>query len=165
MFLIMLAAVSLDCAVLPKMEIFGIKPSLTLCVLVCIVAVYGKFSGALAGLAIGALLDVLFAPARGFYSLQNMLTGYIAGVVFEKGMRDDSFLIGILAFGMYLVREVIGAILAAFLGVKIGNFIFLFIRYLLPSAVLTGLVCIPLFMLLRSFMTTGYMKRRRVGLD
>ncbi len=165
LFLILLAAVCLDCAVMTKLEIFGIKPSITLCILMSVAVAYGKLSSALVGLAMGLILDVLFAPARGFYALQNLLTGYAAGVILSRGMRDDAMLIGILAIGMFMLRELIGAVLALVLGVKIGNFFLLLIRYLLPSAILTGIVCIPLFTLLRSFMTSGYMKRRRVGLD
>jgi rod shape-determining protein MreD len=165
LLLIILAAVSLDCAVLTKLSIAGIRLSLSLCVLVCIAVVYGRLSGALAGLAIGVILDILFAPAFGFYSLDNMLTGYIADVIYAKGMRDEPLTIGLFAAGMYLVREAICALLSLMLGVKIGNFLFLLVRYQLPSAILTGIVCVPLFAAMNQMMTTGYMKRRKTGLD
>jgi rod shape-determining protein MreD len=164
-FAIALAAVSIDCAVLAGLGLWGWRPSLSLCVLVASSVLYGKMSGALTGLLIGLMLDVLFAPARGFYTLTNFLTGYAAGAAYERGMREDPFLMGILSVGLYLLREGIAALLALLLGVRIGNILYLFVRYLFPSALLTGLVCVPLFALLRYVMTTGYMRRRRVGLD
>ncbi len=165
LFMILLIAVSLDCTVLTKIHLWDLRISLSLCVLLCIGVTYGKLSGALAGLTAGFIMDVMFGPAFGFYALTNLLTGYVVGAIFSRGMREDPLLIGLLTVGIYLVREGIAAILALLLGAEIRNIFLLLIRYLLPSALLCGAACIPLYMVLRSFMTTGYMRRRRVGLD
>jgi rod shape-determining protein MreD len=165
MVALLVVAVSLDCAVLTKIRLFDLSLSLSLCIIVGIAVSYGKLSGALAGLGVGIMLDLLFAPARGFYTIANLLTGYAAGAVFGRGMRDDPFLIGLLCAGMYVLREAILIVLALLLGVNIGNIAVLIFRYLVPSALLTGLVCIPLFAVLRVFLTSGYMRKRRLGLD
>jgi len=165
LFLLLLVAVSVDCSVLTKISIGGLNLSVTLCVIVSIAVVYGKQSGAFAGLAAGLIMDLLFAPAFGFYAATNMITGYTAGVLFSKGMREDPLLIGLLTIGMYMLREGIAAALSLLLGVDIGNLLLLIVRYLLPSALLCGVACAPLYVLLHAFMTTGYMRKKHAGFE
>ena len=59
--------------------------------------VYGRMSGALSGLCAGVLMDLLFAPVRGFYALIYLVTGYMAGAVCDRGMQQTP-----LAFGVFL---------------------------------------------------------------
>ena len=73
-FGMLLLAVSVDCSVWTKIDLWGLNLSLTLCVVVNLSVVYGKFSGALAGMAAGLIMDGLVSPAPGFYAVANMLT-------------------------------------------------------------------------------------------
>lgn len=165
LFMLLLIAVSLDCSVLAKIHLWDLQLSLSLGIIVCIAVIYGKLSGALSGLVVGLIMDLMFAPAFGLYAMVNLLTGYMAGAMFSKGMRDDPLLVGMLVAGMFVVRECILIMFSLMLGATIINVFVLFIRYLLPSALLCGMLGGALYIALRPFFTTGYMRRRRLGLD
>lgn len=165
-FLLLFFSVALDCAVFTRMQILQLQPCLTLCVMACLGAVYGRMSGALSGLCAGVLMDLLFGPARGFYALIYLVAGYLAGAVYERGMQQTPLAFGLFVGILYIVREVITAVMSLFVGVQLGNALILFIRFILPAAVMTGVLAIPVFLVLRLFLTSGYMAvRHRTGLD
>ena len=80
-------------------------------------------------------------------------------------MREDPLLIGMLCVGMYLLREGITIILALMIGVHPESLLYLLVRYLLPSALLNAAAGVPLYLLMRGFLSRGYMRRKKLGYD
>lgn len=166
MFVILVVVMTVDCTLVANFNLLDWRPSLSLAVILSFAASYGALSGSLCGLCVGVMMDLLFAPVRGFYALIFMLSGYAGGVVFEHGISETPLMFGTLTCVVYIVRELVTMLLTALLGVRIGSFFTLLLRYVLPSAILTGLCAIPIYIVLRAVCEAGFMRiRRRVGLD
>ncbi|MBQ9988377.1 MAG: rod shape-determining protein MreD [Clostridia bacterium] len=162
--LLILVAVGLDCTIMPRIAIFSASARLTLCVIVAISALTGPVNGVICGFLAGILLDMLFPPVRGFYAIIFVSIGYLSGWLYERSMQEGVVAFGFFAAGMHVAMEVIGLVLYAVIGFKIGNVLIFLLRYVLPSAVLSGLVGMVVFLFLRWILSTLFMRRgRNVG--
>ena len=76
MFVILVVVMTVDCTLVANLNLLDWRPSLSLAVILSFAASYGALSGSLCGLCVGVMMDLLFAPIRGFYALIFMLSGY-----------------------------------------------------------------------------------------
>ncbi|MDL2220400.1 rod shape-determining protein MreD [Eubacteriales bacterium OttesenSCG-928-N14] len=145
---------------LARISLLGIRPLLVLCVVVSMGIINGKFTGAMAGLFIGLVMDMLFGPKLGFYGLCMMLTGYLITDIYRRGHGDNNISSGMFSFFAYLLYNVFTLVGALALGVNVGNVLMVFLRYILPSALLTGVCAIGIHFLIRLLFMPHYMQRK-----
>ena len=149
LFFLIVLTVGLDSTLLPSFAFFEIQINLTLCVVVALGVCLGTMTGTITGLLAGYIMDLLFGPARGFYMLIYMLVGYGASSVFSRGMQDSFFFYSLFVACVYVVKELITMMLT------------LLFRYILPSAVLTGVTGFLVYVLIRAFAQTNVMRNRK----
>ena len=106
-------------------------------------------------------MDLLFGPARGFYMLIYMLVGYISTTIFSKGLQDSLVLYSLFVGCTYVVKELATMLLTLLMGVNVGSVPTLLVRYILPSAVLTGLVGYVVYRLIRAMAQLNVMRNRK----
>ena len=161
LFFLIVLTVGLDSTLLPSFAFFEIQINLTLCVVVALGVCLGTMTGTITGLLAGYIMDLLFGPARGFYMLIYMLVGYGASSVFSRGMQDSFFFYSLFVACVYVVKELITMMLTLLLGVNVGSLPTLLFRYILPSAVLTGVTGFLVYVLIRAFAQTNVMRNRK----
>ncbi len=87
-----LAALLLQTAVFPYLEIAGIAPDLMMIVTVAAGYQKGRLPGMFTGLACGLLLDVTSSGVLGVYALFFLFIGYLNGLAKEYYVVNDTFL-------------------------------------------------------------------------
>lgn len=166
MFLMLSFAFALDCALISRIALLGIKPSFTLCVVVAMGAANGRFTGSMAGLLTGAMMDLMFGPQFGFYALLWMAAGYIGSTVCARYLSDSVLACGVVVSITFAVKEILMMVITAIMGVKTENVIILFFRYILPAALLTGACSLPILYCYRWLFNKGFMKKRwRISME
>lgn len=161
LFLLVLLTVGLDSTVFPRLAFWDIQLNLTICVVVALGIVFGPMTGTVCGLLAGYLMDLLYGPARGFYMLIYMLSGYIATTVFSKGLQDSLVLYSLFIGCTYIAKEMVTMVLTLLMGVSVGSIPTLLVRYILPSAVLTGVVGYVVYRLIRALAQLNVMRNRK----
>lgn len=129
---------------------WGLQPDSIICVITSVALVIGGVNAGLYGAAAGLVLGVLFSPAVGAEALAYFVTALLLGVFTRKYFTDNWIFAGVSAMVAHLFKEGIVAAFAALIGSEIAFFA-VFLRYLLPSAVLTGLLTVPVFLVYRHF--------------
>jgi len=160
MFFMLSVAFALDCVLIARIALLGIKPSLTLCMVIAMGAVNGRFTGSMAGLLVGAMMDLMYGPQFGFYAIVWMTVGYIGSAVCKRYIADSILACGVVTAGAFAAKEVLMMVVTALMGVKNENVLVLFFRYLLPAALLTGLCALPFLHCFRWLFGKGFMKKR-----
>ena len=102
MFVILVVVMTVDCTLIANLNLLDWRPSLSLSVILAFAASYGPLSGSLSGLCIGVMMDLLFAPVRGFYALIFVLSGYAGGAVLEHGISETPLMFGALTCVVYI---------------------------------------------------------------
>ncbi|MGI5848861.1 MAG: rod shape-determining protein MreD [Christensenellales bacterium] len=131
--------------VFPNINIMGIAPDLIICTIASMAILEKSMIGAVIGLVCGLVLD-LFTGDIGFYAIPYFVSGAMIFFVRKSVNYIDKFLLpALFAMGAYVIKELLFALLAYMMNAKF-SLSYMFIRYILPEAVLTGL-----FMLLIHF--------------
>ena len=139
LFIITLINVVFTAAVFTKINIAGIAPDLIICTIASIAIIEKSMTGAFIGLICGLALD-LFMGAIGFYALPYFVSGALLFFVRRHITYIDRFLVpALLATGAYVVKELILALLSYMMNLQF-SFSYKLVRYILPEAILTGLV-------------------------
>lgn len=149
---ILIAAIVLQCSVLPWIQIGGITPNLMLITSAAFGLILGDMYGLLTGLACGLLYDILFGTMFGFTGAVLALCGYLCGqfkrVLYVEGIRFPLILIALFDL-MY-----------GFL-----NYVFLFMfrnrlffgtymaQIVLPEIVYTIVLAVPVYPLMHLILT------------
>ncbi len=161
LFFLIVLTVGLDSTLIPSFAIWDIQLNLTLCVVVALGIVFGPMTGTVTGLLAGYIMDLLFGPARGFYMLIYMLVGYLATTIFSKGLQDSLVLYSLFIGCTYVVKELATMLLTLLMGVSVGSVPTLLVRYILPSAVLTGFAGYVVYRLIRAMAQLNVMRNRK----
>ncbi len=147
----------------PKLDAagVGVYPDTLLILCVCFGALGGDLTGVWAGLFGGLMLDVLFATTIGYNALVYTLLGFAAGTMKER-FNTQAFWAGpLMAFAGYLAMQMLNMISIYFI-MRLGfDFWYNLGRYILPGALMTGVVAIPVHLLLRLLFKTRLMQKRK----
>ena len=84
--------ICVESTVLHRIEIYGIVPNLSLCMVVSCSLLFGSTFGRRLGILVGLCQDILFLDILGFYTLLYFLLGQAAGV-FKNGFDQNSLLL------------------------------------------------------------------------
>ena len=138
-------AMVLDCSFMIWVMPFGIHPSLTVCVALAFGIADAPFTGAMAGLFAGLMMDVMYGPVFGYYSLIFLITAYGGSALYRRAFSENTLFPAIGMAGAYVVKELLSYLLALTMGIKTENILLLLLRYILPSALLTGVIGLFLY--------------------
>lgn len=83
----------------------GVKPDVTLIIIVAVAILKGKDYGAIAGMAAGILQDVIFGKPVGLTALSYMFAGYLVGFNSEKIFKENFVVPVVFTAGATVVRH------------------------------------------------------------
>lgn len=136
-------------AIFPNINISGIAPDIIICTMASMAVMEKSLVGAGIGLVCGLALDCFFSGAIGFFAIPYLVTGVIIYFVCTKIKYLDGYILPFLiAIGAYMIKECVSALIVYMLDISY-SFSYMFIRYMVPEALLTGV-----FILLIHFIFT-----------
>lgn len=148
MGLLAFLTICLESTLLHSVEIYGIIPNLSLCVVVSCSLLFGSAFGRRLGLVVGLIQDVLFLDVLGFFSLLYFLLGQTAGL-FKNGFDQDSLLLslGITALFDFCFSLICYLFFHFFQGrIDAGYYL---LHIILPEICYTLIASIPIYYLVR----------------
>ena len=89
--------------------------------------------------------DVMYGPVFGYYSLIFLSTAYGGSALYRRAFSENTLFPAICMAGAYVVKELLSYLLALTMGIKTENILLLLLRYILPSALLTGVIGLFLY--------------------
>lgn len=165
-FVLLLIGLTIDSILFEKIYLFGIRPSLLLGLVIALGAANGRFTGSMAGLAAGLMMDLIFGVFIGYYTLPLMFAGYMASSLYRRVFSNGLIAICTVTAAAFIAREIVHLVLALIVGVKTENVILIFLRYVIPSALLTALCALPVNIFIRYLFGKQFMKKKwRISLE
>ncbi len=137
----------LQSTVLHVIEIRGVIPDTMLIIVVSYALLRGQNAGASTGFFAGLLYDIFFGNSIGFYALVGMLTGYFCGICHRNFYRENF----ILPVTLSAVANIITGLIIYFTGFLFNNSYNVFyyiVSVIIPQAVYTGIVALPIYRVL-----------------
>ncbi len=133
--------------VLHYIEIRGVIPNTTIILVVSYALLRGSTEGAIVGFFTGLLQDIFFGTSIGYFTLFNIITGYLFGRGNHDFYRENYILPMMLcAVAVFLYETIIYIISFLFRGQL--NFIYILSNTLLPETVYSCIFTIPLYRIL-----------------
>lgn len=150
LFLLMVAAVSLQSTLIPVLAAEGVRPDLVLVVVVLSALAGGRETGLLCGVLGGLLQDLLSVGPLGFNVLTKMILGFGFGL-YERKVNQGTLLVPVLAVAVATVFSSLFAILHLLLHGQI-RYIPTFLLMVFPATAYHILLAVPFQLLLNRFM-------------
>ncbi len=149
----------------PGLNIAGIQVDL-LFLLVVSIAVLDKTSVPIIfAAASGLFMDIMYGTVLGVYAISYTAVAAVVMAVFRNTARFNFLMLLGAGVGGYLLKEGVMALLVYILGARF-DFLSMFARYMLPSAVLNGVLLLAAYLLLSKLFSLNWMKPRyKHGLD
>lgn len=160
--LCILFCIYLDSMFFARINILGIRPDAMLATVVSFAVHTGSAAGAGLGVAGGLIIDLLFGRNIGLYGAIYLCAGFGAGYFYKKFYADNVIIPAASAAVLGVVKELLLALIVRLGGARY-SFLNVFLRFILPSALLTGLLC-ALFHALLKPLTVPQIQRRQVVL-
>lgn len=136
--------VVLESILIPTVNLFGLRPDSVIPLIVAMSLVSGAAKGSMYGFTVGLILDVYFSSYLGMYAMGYVFWGIVIGLFADRYFAQNlvfPFFAGSIG---YLFKEGIVAVQLMMMGTTFvaGD---AFWRYFLPSAILTGLISVPVY--------------------
>lgn len=165
-FILLILGLTIDSILFESINLFGIRPSVMLALVIALGAANGRFTGSMAGLTAGLMMDLIFGVFLGYYTLPLMFSGYIASNLCRKVFTNSLAAICIVTAAAFVARELVQLIFALILGIKTENVMLIFLRYIIPSALLTAVFALPVNVFTRYLFNKQFMKKKwRISLE
>lgn len=144
-------------------RVLGAEPDLVLVTLVAIGLLRGSIAGAGAGFAAGLLLDTMTLGTLGVTSILLTVAGYWVGRYGETTAQGRAYAPALAAFAASVAVTLGGVALHYLLGETVAGGEAL--RVLLPTALLSAILAVPVLRLGRAVLGTGVQppRAREVG--
>lgn len=157
-FISLMFAMFMDSAIFARFSILGVVPDCVLAVVVCMGILLGATDAALAGCVVGIIIDVLFGKAVGVNAIAYMTAGMAGGIFYKKYFADNIFIpIATVAVCAFL-KESFMAIVTGFMGGRF-NYFEMLATYIVPSALFTAVLCLPVHIYLKPRLLQSAKKR------
>lgn len=160
----LIVALYLDSVIFPELNILGTRPDMVLAVIASLSMLTGSVTGGIIGLCAGLFSDVFFGKLIGLHALTYMASGICAGFFFEKFYADNLVIAPACAACCSFLKEHVMALVIWLLG---GNFLYgnMLITYIIPCALLTGVLCMLVHIIAKPMMSRQVKQRvdYRVG--
>ena len=138
LLLALLFTLILQLAVVERMAIFGVRPDLTLLVLVLLSLRRGPLVGTLAGFVIGLLQDILVPQTLGMNTFAKSIVGYVLGKSSQNLLLEGPPLhLGLIALSV-LLHDLIFLLLSTHL--DLPRFFTVYFTHAIPTAIYTAVV-------------------------
>lgn len=137
----------LQTTLLPYLSIGGVLPNTALIIVVSYALLRGSISGAMVGFFSGMLMDIFFGTSIGFYALLFLLAGLTIGRSQKEFYRENYLLPVIICSLTAMVYESI-VFITGFVFQGETNILYFLLRLLIPEAVYTAVVTVPIYRLL-----------------
>ncbi len=138
----------IDTIIFTRLSFFGIRPD-TLLMLVVIFSILGGASrGVIAGVAGGLAVDILFGVYIGLTSLLYLIVGVLAGIFYKRYYANNILLPALVVGAGVIIKESLTGLFLMLVGSGF-NFALMMVRYIVPAALMTAGISIPLFLLFR----------------
>lgn len=154
----------LDTMFFNVLNIYGIRPDVTLAAVICFGFLLGSGPAAVTGFAMGLLADVLFNKIVGLTPIAYMVSGYIAGLFYRKFYADNLIIPTVLCVICFFVKEHFFLIASVLTGARPGYFLSL-AAYILPSMLLTGGVCAAVYLFFKKALFKPLWRNKKIDLD
>lgn len=142
--LLLFGALIVQVSIFPWFKLMGAIPELILASVILLGIYSGPTTGAAAGFAGGLLQDLfLRSPHIGVAALAFTAVGYLAGSAERMMMRSSMWIIPAMVFGFVILGELIYLAAGALTGAELA------FGRIVPAAVYTALISIPLIPLVR----------------
>ena len=146
-YLILCIALFLQGGVLNYAKIFGAKPDLLLIAVIFFGLFLGPAAGLESGFAAGLLKDIFALDFLWINAVILAATGFVVGAVntqfFKESKRADFILVFLFTIFSMALHYAIVSILSSSMALDLRDF---FIGSVIPAAIYTGLVSIPVYM-------------------
>lgn len=157
-----LACMFLDSVLFGSLNLWDIKPDMVIALAVALgITVGGRRAGVVCG-SIGLLWDILFYKMLGVNAAIYLLSGVICGKFFRKYYADNALIPALIGLGLSFFKDNVFAIIVALGGGRM-NYGLMLVSYILPCALFTGIMCIPLFYILKPLLArySKYLSEKR----
>ncbi len=146
--LLFILGVYLDSVVFCRFNLYGIRPDVLMVLIVSYAMLMGRLPACILGCALGLFMDAMFGKMIGLTAICYLLAAYVASFFYQK-FYADNLVIPVVISGLGQLFE--EHLMAGAMLLRGGSFAYLktLTTYILPCAVLTGLLCIPLHLLLK----------------
>lgn len=145
--LLSILTVVLQTTLMPVIAIGGVRPNLILSYVVASAAIGGSAAGVCAGTLCGIFLDVTASSYFGFNSIIYLFVGFISGIVFEDYIKSKVSTI-VISIGVIDFLFGIVCYIYKLLSLESYNFFICLWKIIIPEAVYTLLICIPIMVIL-----------------
>ncbi len=137
-------------------NIAGIAPDLLLLIALSVVFLEKTPAGIIFAAGSGLLYDVMFSYYIGINALSYVLAVSLAYAVLRNMTKVRPIVLAGVGFGAYIVREAVMAAVVAAAGYDF-NFLYMLARYILPGALMTAVLMIPAYYLMRILYLKNWM--------
>jgi len=145
-YLILCAALFLQGSILNYAEIFGARPDLLLILVVFFGLFLGPAAGLESGLAAGLLKDIFALDFLWINAFILGMTGFLAGAVntqfFKESKRADFILVFLFTIFSMVLHYAIVLVFSNSMALEFSGF---FMSSVIPAAIYTGLLSIPVY--------------------
>lgn len=156
--LTLMLAIFMDSVIFARFNVLGVVPDCVLVVIVCMGILSGATDAALVGCFTGLFIDILFGRAVGINALAYMLSGMVGGIFYKKYFADNLLIpvatVAVCAF----FKENFMAIVTALTGGTV-NYFEMLAKYMVPSALMTAALCLPVHLYLKPRLLRSAKKR------
>lgn len=146
-----LICIFLDRIVFSNFNVLGIRPDMLMGLTVSFGILIGNTRSQIICGAIGMLYDILVGKLIGLNCAVYVVAGLVAGFFFRKFYTDNVIFPAVVTLILSFVRENILAAVVAVSGVQF-NYIMMLFTYIIPCALVTALMCVPLYAILKPFL-------------
>lgn len=142
----------LDSILFQRLNIYGVRPDALMAVVCSLGVLMGSLQAGTIGLAAGLFMDICFNKMIGLGAACYMAVGIAAGLFYHKFYADNCIIPAVTAAVASLLKELLMAIALVLYGVKY-NFALMLVQYILPAALMTGVLCALVHLLLKPALT------------
>ena len=162
--LVLVLAFYLDTMFFNFINLYGIRPDVTIAVIVSLGVLAGSGPAAAAGFIVGLLADILFNKMVGLSALTYMLSGFAGGIFYRKFYADNLIIPTVTCLVCFFIKEHVFLFASLFAGARPSYFLTL-IAYILPSLLLTGGVSLLIHMFFRKALFRPLWRNEAINIE
>lgn len=129
-----------------SISIYGVKPNITITLIVIVALMRGNIEGAVVGFFCGLMQDSVSGTLIGFYALLGLYLGFVIGSINKKLYRENILIAIFLTFVSTVVYEYLVYVLSTFLRAPL-DFIYPMTKVILPEAIYNSVISIFIFII------------------
>ncbi|MCR5808601.1 MAG: rod shape-determining protein MreD [Clostridiales bacterium] len=160
----LLTAFFLDNVFLNTANVLGLRPDVTLAMLISLGVLLGPAPAALTGFITGLLADIFFNKIVGLTALTYMLSGLAGGLFYRKFYADNLIIPTVTAMVCSFLKEHFFLIASLLYGSK-PNYFAALGYYILPCFLLTGGVCLLIHLFFKAALFKPLYRKEAIKLD